>query len=83
MRVAVTRPAYNFDPKHRVALMSREDWTIGTGTPPIVKGHVWFIDGSRMEGGPGMGSMGNLMVEGSAFPLDDTRQFFRPKCLTF
>jgi hypothetical protein len=67
------RPAHNFEPKYRVALLSREDWTTGTGTPPIVRGHVWFTDGSRMEGGPG--SMGNLMVEGSAFPLDDTLVF--------
>jgi hypothetical protein len=68
MRADVMRPAYNFEPKYRVELLSRKDWTIGTGTPPIVKGHVWFRDGSRMEGGPGLGSMGNLMEESSAFP---------------
>jgi hypothetical protein len=28
-----------------------EDWTRGTGTPPVVKGLIWLIDGSKMEGG--------------------------------
>jgi hypothetical protein len=51
MRVDVMRLAYNFEPKYRVELLSREDWTTGMGTPPIVKGHVWFTDGSWMEGG--------------------------------
>jgi hypothetical protein len=46
MRADVMRPAYNFEPKYRVELLSRKDWTIGMGTPPIVKGHVWFTDGS-------------------------------------
>jgi hypothetical protein len=83
MRVDVMRPAYNFEPKYRVKLLSRKDWTIGTGTPPIVKGHVWFTDGSWMEEGLGLGSMGNLTEEGSAFPFDNMLQFFRPKCLPF
>jgi ribonuclease HI len=51
MRVDVMRPAYNFDPKYTVTLLSREDWTTGTGSPPIVKGHVWFTDRSQLEGG--------------------------------
>jgi hypothetical protein len=46
MMVDVMRPAYNFEPKCRVALLAREEWTPGTGTPPIVKGQVWFTDGS-------------------------------------
>jgi hypothetical protein len=58
MRADVMRPAYNFEPKYRVELLSRKDWTIGTGTPPIVKGQVWFTDGSRMEGMPGAGVYG-------------------------
>jgi hypothetical protein len=39
------RPAYNFEPKYRVTVLTREDWFKGTGTP-IIKGHVWFTDES-------------------------------------
>jgi hypothetical protein len=52
MRVDVMRPTYNFEPKYRVVALTREDWTSGTGTPPSVKGHVCFTDGSRLRGGP-------------------------------
>jgi hypothetical protein len=52
MRVDVMRPAYNFEPKYRVEPLSREDWITGTGTPPIVKGHFWFTDGSQIERRP-------------------------------
>jgi hypothetical protein len=31
--------------------MTREDWTKGTGPPPVVKGLVWLTDGSRMQDG--------------------------------
>jgi hypothetical protein len=51
MNVDVIRPAYNLEPKYRVALLSREDWAAGTRTPPIVKGHDWFTDGPGRRGG--------------------------------
>ena len=44
------RPTFNFESKYRVTMLTREEWTKGTGTPPVVKGLVWFTDGSRMEG---------------------------------
>jgi len=44
----------------RVTMLTREDWTKGTGAPPGIKGLVWFTDGSRMNGGPGLESMGSL-----------------------
>jgi ribonuclease HI len=31
--------------------MTREAWTKGTGPPPVVKGLVWYTDGSRMQDG--------------------------------
>jgi ribonuclease HI len=31
--------------------MTTEDWKKGTGPPPVVKGLVWFTDGSRMRDG--------------------------------
>jgi hypothetical protein len=47
-------PAYNFEPKYRVTVLTREDWTTGNGTPPMIKGHVWFTDGSGMQGEAGV-----------------------------
>jgi hypothetical protein len=82
IRVDVMRPAYNFEPKYRVTALTREDWTTGTGTPPIVKGHVWFTDGSWMQGG-GRARPYGQSVRRRLFPLEDTPQSFRPKCLPF
>jgi hypothetical protein len=49
MGVNVMRPAFNFEPKYRVTMLTREERTKGPGTPPIVKGLVRFTDGSKME----------------------------------
>ena len=49
MGVDVMSPAFNLEPKYRVSLLRREDWTAGTGAPPVVKELVWFTDGSRMR----------------------------------
>jgi hypothetical protein len=51
----IMRPAYNFEPKYRVDMLSREEWTKGSESPPLVKGLVWYTDGSRMQGGGGTG----------------------------
>ena len=61
------RPAFNFKPKYRVTVLTREDWTKGTGTPPVVKGLIWFTEGSKMREWTWMESMGNLWEEGSGF----------------
>jgi hypothetical protein len=50
MRWDVMVLAYNFEPKYWVTVLTRVDWTTGTGTPSTVNGHVWFTDGSRMRG---------------------------------
>jgi ribonuclease HI len=47
----IMRPAYNFEPKYRVTLLTREEWTKGTGPPLVVKGLVWYTDGSRIQDG--------------------------------
>jgi len=31
-------------------MLSREEWTRGPGTSPVVKGLAWFTDGSRTQG---------------------------------
>jgi hypothetical protein len=41
------RSVFNLEPKYRVIVLTREDWSRRPGTPPAVKGLVWFMDGSR------------------------------------
>jgi len=48
-------------------MVTREEWTRGPGTPPVVKGLVWFTDGSRMTKGLGLESVDKLWAEGSVF----------------
>ena len=57
---------FYLEPKYRVTALTREEWTRGPGTPPAVKGLIWFMDGSRIAEGTGAGSTGNLQTEGSA-----------------
>jgi ribonuclease HI len=39
-------------------MLTREEWTRGTGTSPVVKELVWFTDWSRMREGTGAGFYG-------------------------
>ena len=50
MGVDAARPTFNFEPRYRVILLHRGDWTKGSGAPPEVKGLVWYMDESKMEG---------------------------------
>jgi hypothetical protein len=67
MGIEVMRPAYNFEPWYRVTMLTTELWTRGPGTPPAVKGFIWYVDGSKTLGEPGTESMGNLGEEGSVY----------------
>jgi ribonuclease HI len=49
------KPVFNLEPKYRVTILTREEWTRGPGTPPVVKGLIWFTDGSRTVEGTGAG----------------------------
>jgi len=40
MEVDVMRPAFNLEPKYRVTMLTRDEWTRGHGTPPIVN---WLV----------------------------------------
>jgi len=42
MRVDIMKPVFNLEPQYRVTMLTREDWTGGTGTPSMVKGLIWF-----------------------------------------
>jgi hypothetical protein len=48
MRVNIMKPVFNLEPKYRVTMLAREEWTRGPRTPAMVKGLVWFMDGSRI-----------------------------------
>jgi len=50
-------------------MLTREDWTRGTGTPPAVKGLVWFTDGSKMEEGTRAGVYGQAVGRRLSFSL--------------
>jgi len=53
MTVDFMKPVFNLEPKYRVTMLTREDRTRGPGTPPMVKGLVSFMDGSRSAEGTG------------------------------
>ena len=39
-------------------MLAREEWTRSSGTPPVVKGLVWYTDGSGTAEGTGAGVYG-------------------------
>jgi hypothetical protein len=63
--VDVIRPAFNSELKYRVTMLTGEEWTRGTGTPPAVKGFAWYTDGFRTQGETRAESMSNLQEEDS------------------
>jgi ribonuclease HI len=69
MGVDVVRPAFNLEPQYRVTMMTRENWTRGTGAPSAVKGLVWFTDGSKTGGGVGAGVYGQSVGRRLSFSL--------------
>jgi len=52
------RPVFKLEPKYRVNILTREEWTRGHGTPPAVKGLIWFTDVSRTVKGTEAGVYG-------------------------
>jgi hypothetical protein len=57
-------------------MLTREEWTRGPGTPPVVKGLIRFTDESRKMEGTGAGE------EITEFLKECKLQFFRPKYMT-
>jgi hypothetical protein len=58
MGVDVMKPAYNFELKYMVTILTRDAGTKGTGTS-VFKGLVWITDGSKVRV-RGLDSMVNL-----------------------
>jgi ribonuclease HI len=50
-------------------MLNGEDWTKETGTPPVVKGLVWFTDGSKLKEGTGAGFYGQSVGRRLSFSL--------------
>jgi hypothetical protein len=50
-------------------MLGREDWTKGAGTPPAIKGLLWFTDGSKMREGPGAVVYGQSVGRRLSFSL--------------
>ena len=69
MGLDVMRPTYNLEPKYRVTMLTRENWTRGSGAPSEVKGLVWYTDGSRMKEGTGAGVYGQTLRRRLSFSL--------------
>jgi len=62
------RPVYNLEPKYRVTMLTREEWTRGPGTPLAVMGLVWFTDGSRTADGTRAGVYGQSVNRRLSIP---------------
>jgi len=58
MRVDIMKPVFNLEPKYRVTMLTREEWTRGLETPPMVRGLIWFTDESRTAEGTRPGIYG-------------------------
>jgi len=69
MGVDVMRPAFNLEPKYRVIMLTREEWTRGTGSPPEIKGLIWYTDGSKKKEGTGAGVFGQSVKRRLSFCL--------------
>jgi len=63
------RPVYNLEPKYRVTMLARQEWTRSPGTPSAVKGLAWYTDGSRTAEGTGAGVYGQSVNRRLSIPL--------------
>jgi ribonuclease HI len=71
------RSAFNLEPRYRVTMLMRDDWTKGQGATPEVKGLVWFTDGSKMKGGTGAGVYGQSLRRRLSFSLEKYATVFQ------
>jgi hypothetical protein len=63
------RPVHNLGPRYRVTILTREEWNNCPGTPSMVKGLVWYTDGSRTAEGHGAGVYGQSLNRRLSIPL--------------
>jgi len=60
-------------------MLTREDWTQGTGTPATVKGLVWFTDGCKMREETRAGVYGQSVGRRLSFSLGRYATVFQAK----
>ena len=58
-------------------MLTREEWTRGPGSPPVVKGLVWYMDGSRNAEGTTMGVYGQSVNRRVSIPLGKNATAFQ------
>jgi len=58
-------------------MLTRKEWTRGPGTPPAMKGLVWFTDRSRTAEGTGAGVFGQSVNRRLSIPLDKHATVFQ------
>ena len=63
------KPVFNLEPKYRVTMLAREEWTRGPWTLPMVKGLIWFTDGSSTAEGNGAEVYGQSVNRRLSIPL--------------
>jgi len=63
------RPTYNLEPKCRVTMLTRENWTRDSGAPPEVRGLIWYTYGSKMKEETGAGVFGQTVRRRLSFSL--------------
>ena len=59
MGIDVMRSVFNWEPKYRVTMLTRDEWTRRPGTPPRVKGSSGLQMGPELRRETGLGYMGN------------------------
>jgi len=50
-------------------MLTREDWTGGSRSPPGIEELIWYTDGSRMKEGTGAGVFGQSVKRRLSFSL--------------
>ena len=75
------RPTYNLEPKYRVTMLTRENWTRCSGAPPEVKGLIWYTDGSKIKEGTRANVFGQTVRRRLSYTLGRYTTVFQAKIL--
>jgi ribonuclease HI len=77
MGVDIMRPTFKIEPKYRVTMLTMEDWTGGSGSPPEIKGLIWYTDGSKMKEETKVGVFGQSVKRRLTFSLGRYKTVFQ------
>jgi len=77
MSIDIMMPVFNLEPKYRVTMLAREEWTSDPRTPPMVKGLIWFTDGSKTAEETGVGVCGQSENRRLSIHLGKHATFFQ------